>query len=203
MKPVAMWKVSEVGAGRPWFEAVAAVAARSSRLKSCRPAIFVAGEGVGWGMKPGRRRLARGFTLVEVMVSLGVFAFAIVVIIGALVAGGRDAGNDARRALAVDLLHNCFRELDLVKVPGSAHSPMLGLAPLTWGGEPVHLRLWFDVSGALVDSEQRAYYKADLTATRDAGAALGHLHGRVIWPARHGSGGIAGDVELFTSLVLP
>ena len=159
----------------------------------------LAGDGFA---QDARGSVARGFTLVEVMVSLGVFAFAIVVILGALVAAGNDAGNDARRALAVDLLHNGFRDLDLVKAQSGGRSPTLGLAPLTWGAEPVRLRLWFDVSGAVVNSENNAFFKADLTATRDATAALGHLHGRIVWPARH-AGRPAGDVELFTSLVLP
>ena len=150
-----------------------------------------------------RAPLWRGFTLVEVVVSLGMFAFAIVVVVGALVTAGRATGNDARRALAVNILHTCFRELDWVKAPGSPPSPTLGLVPLAWASTPVRLRLWFDADGSLVDSEKNALFKADLTATRDSGAALGHLHGRIVWPVRHGMGGLAGDEELFTSLLLP
>lgn len=147
--------------------------------------------------------LRRGFTLVEVVVSLGIFAFAIVVIVGALVMAGSDAGNDARRARAVDLLHTCFRDLDLAKAPGGNRSPTLGLAPLAWASTPQQVRLWFDANGTLVDGEKAAFFRADLTATRDPAEALGHLHGRIVWPVRHGIGGTAGDAELFTSVLLP
>ncbi|KAB2641272.1 MAG: type II secretion system protein [Verrucomicrobia bacterium] len=154
-------------------------------------------------MKYRRYQLQPGFTLIEVVVSLGMFAFAMVVIVGALVTAGRATGNDARRALAVDILHSCFRDLDLAKAPGSPPSPTLRLAPLAWSSTPVHLQLWFDADGSLVEAEKNAFFKADITATKDSGAALGHLHGRIVWPVRHGLSGLAGDEELFTSLQLP
>ena len=154
-------------------------------------------------MKIHRHQPASGFTLVEVVVSLGVFAFAIAVIVGSLVTAGNSAGNDARRARAVELLHTCLRDLDFAKNQAGTRSPTLGLEPLAWGATPVKVRLWFDAEGIRVNAEKDAFFKCDLTATQDPAAALGHLHGRIVWPARQTSGRRAGEVELFTSLSLP
>lgn len=146
---------------------------------------------------------AKGFTLVEVMVSLGVFAFAIVVIMGSLGTAGSSAANDARRTLAVEILHHCFRDLDLAKVPANGPSPTLGLTPIAWQAKPAKVRLWFDADGKRVTDEKQAFFRCDLTPRRDAVMLLGHLHGRIVWPAMRRQGPPDGDAELFTSLLLP
>jgi prepilin-type N-terminal cleavage/methylation domain-containing protein len=154
-------------------------------------------------MKTRRPLPTQGFTLVEVMVSLGIFAFAILVIVGSLGTSGAYAANDARRTLTAELLHTCFRDLAFARTAASAPSPTLGLAPLVWGPAPTKVRLWFDVAGQRVDDEKQAFFKCDLTATREASGPLGHLHGRIVWPAQRQKGAPDGDVELFTSLLLP
>jgi type II secretory pathway pseudopilin PulG len=154
-------------------------------------------------MKNPRHIPVNGFTLIEVLVSLGIFVFAIVVIVGSLASSGNFAANDARRTLTVELLHTCFRDLDLVKLPGSPPSPTLGLTPIVWDTKPAKVRVWFDVAGNRVSDEKQAFFKCDLTATRDTTGFLGHLHGRIVWPARRKQGAPDGDVELFTSLLLP
>jgi len=146
---------------------------------------------------------AAGFTLIELLLSLGIFIFAIVVIVGSLAASGAYAANDARRTLTVELLHTCFRDLDLVKLPGSPPSPALGLAPIVWDDKPAKVQVWFDVAGNRVRDEKKAFFKCNLTATRDTTGLLGHLHGRIVWPAKRKTGAPDGDVELFTSLLLP
>ena len=154
-------------------------------------------------MKHLRPLPTKGFTLVEVLVSLGIFTFAIVVIVSSLGTSGVVAANDARRTLTAELLRTCFRDLSFAQAPDSAPSPTLGLAPLVWGTTPAKVRLWFDAGGKRVDDEKKAFFKCDLTATRDATAPLGHLHGRIVWPAQRQKGAPDGDVELFTSLLLP
>ena len=146
---------------------------------------------------------AHGFTLIEVMISLGVFAFAIVVIIASLGTSGNSAANDARRTLAVEILHHCFNDLGFPKTPHSDPSPTLALAPIPWDAKPAPVRLWFDASGQRVPDAKQAFFRCDLTATRDATLPLGHLHGRIVWPAKRLQGVPDGDAELFTSLLLP
>ena len=146
---------------------------------------------------------AHGFTLIEVMISLGIFAFAIVVVIGSLGTSGNSAANDARRTLTVEILHHCFHDLDLAKSSTSDPSPTLALAPIPWDAKPARLRLWFDASGQRVADAKQAFFRCDLTPTRDPALPLGHLHGRIVWPAKRLQGAPDGDAELFTSLLLP
>lgn len=154
-------------------------------------------------MNPRRPLPVKGFTLVEVLVSLGVFAFAIVVIVSSLGSSGTYAANDARRTLAVELLHTCFRDLDFSKASVNVPSPTLGIAPIAWDATPPKIRLWFDGDGKRVDSDKDAFFTCDLTPKRDPAARLGHLYGRIAWPAKRRSGPPDGEAELFTSLSLP
>lgn len=154
-------------------------------------------------MNDRRQESANGFTLIEVMVSLAVFTFAILVIMTSLGASGSYAGNDARRTVAVEILHTCFRDIELAKGPGSETSPILGIKATLWDGTSAKIRLWFDIDGRKVDSEKDAFFKCDLTPRRDPAAPLGHLHGRIVWPAKRQKGASDGDVELFTTLLLP
>jgi type II secretory pathway pseudopilin PulG len=155
-------------------------------------------------MKAKRRATGSGFTLMEVTVSVGLLVFAILVIMGSLGTAARQAANDARRTLAVELLHRCFRDIDMAQQQGgAARSPLFGLEPVAWGAAPVKVRLWFDADGDRVEQEQDAFFQCDVTASRDAGGLLGHLHGRVVWPARRAKGSPDGEAELFTSMLLP
>lgn len=146
---------------------------------------------------------AAGFTLIEVMLSVGLLGFAIMVILAGLETAGRYAANDARRTLAGELLHRSFRDLEMAATPGSGRSPTLGLAPLQWGSEPTTLQLWFDADGTPVESRSKAFFRCELLASRDGARNLGHLHGRIVWPARKPGERADGQVELFTSLLLP
>ena len=144
-----------------------------------------------------------GFTLIEVVLSVGLLAFSIMVIMTALGTAGSYAANDARRTLAVELLHRSFRDLELAQTPGSGRSPTLGLEPITWGPTAANIRLWFDADGTLVETQGKAFFRCELIANRDDKGTLGHLHGRVVWPVRKSGDRADGQVELFTSMLLP
>lgn len=154
-------------------------------------------------MKRTHHSAAAGFTLIEAVLSIGLLAFALAVILTGLGTAARYAANDARRAVAVELLHRCFRDLEMVGKSGVGRSPTLGLAPLAWGGSPAAVQLWFDADGAQVASRSEAFFRCDLLANREAEAPLGHLHGRVVWPVRKSGARADGQVELFTSWTLP
>lgn len=146
---------------------------------------------------------AKGFTLIEVVVSLGIFAVAIVALVSSLGISSGFSASEARRVRGAEILHGCFRDLSFVQGSATATSPALGIAPIVWGTKPVQVRLWFDHAGKRVTDEKQAYFKCDLTATRDPAGKLGHLHGRIVWPAARQKGPPDGEVELFTSLMLP
>lgn len=154
-------------------------------------------------MKNRCQQTAYGFTLIEVMLSMSVFTFAVLVIIATFGTSGNYAGNDAKRTIAVEILHTCFRDIDLSKNQVAEISPTLGIEPITWQGVPTKVNLWFDIDGNKVDSEKQAFFKCDVTPTRDPSSQLGHLHGRIVWPAKRQKGSPDGNVELFTSLLLP
>jgi prepilin-type N-terminal cleavage/methylation domain-containing protein len=145
----------------------------------------------------------KGFTLIEVVISLGIFALAIVALVSSLGISSEFSGSEARRVRGTEILHGCFRDLSFVQGSTTAPSPALAIAPIAWGTKPVQVRLWFDHAGKRVPAEAEAYFKCDLTATRDPTGKLGHLHGRVVWPAVQKKGRPDGEVELFTSLMLP
>jgi type II secretory pathway pseudopilin PulG len=154
-------------------------------------------------MKAVPSRAPAGFTLIEVVLSIGLLAFAVTVIMAALNTAGHYSANDARRALAVDLLHRGFRDLEMANTRGGAPSPVLGLKPIAWSKGADTQRLWFDADGGRVDTAAQAFFRCDITANPDPTGAVGHLHGRVTWPARNPQGRTNGEVELFTSLPLP
>lgn len=154
-------------------------------------------------MKTVRQSSPAGFTLIEAVLSIGLLAFAVTVIMAALNMAGNYSANDARRVLAVDLLHRGFRDLAMVNRPGAGLSPVLGLKPITWGKGTETLRLWFDAEGKRVETQAQAFFRCDITAYPDPTGAVGHLHGRMEWPARNNQGRTSGEVELFTSLLLP
>lgn len=147
----------------------------------------------------------QGFTLIEVMVSLGIFTFGIVVIMASLGVSSKDAGNDARRSLAVEILHNCFKDLEFAMVSGVPVSPTFGLNAVSWTSS-APTTLWFDANGTRVDGMNDAFFKCELIPTLDTSGNsdnLGHLSGRVEWPAKRGKGAPDGEAELFSSLILP
>jgi hypothetical protein len=150
-----------------------------------------------------RSPVAHGFTLVEVVLSLGILALSITVIMGSLGASGRLAANDARRATAVDLLEKCFRDAGGVMRPAGTPSPMLGIEPLVWDAKPAKRSLWFNAEGERVEKEEESFFRCELTSIRPNNVRVGHLHGRVVWPARRRGVSPDGEVEMFTSLFLP
>ncbi|MCF7674438.1 MAG: type II secretion system GspH family protein [Akkermansiaceae bacterium] len=154
-------------------------------------------------MRTNRQHASAGFTLIEVVLSIGLLVFAITVIMAGLDAAGRYAANNARRALAVDLLHRSFLELEMANRPGAGRSSTLGFKPVDWEAAPVKVEVWFDADGTLVESPSKAFFRCELLANKDATAALGHLHGRMVWPVRESGGRQEGNVELFTSMLLP
>lgn len=154
-------------------------------------------------MKPNGQPRQAGFTLIEVVLSIGLLAFALAVIMAALGTAGRYAANDARRTLAVDLLHRSFKDLELANATNSKRSPLLGLSPLSWGPTPATVQLWFDVDGTRVASRSKAFFRCDLSATQEASGAVGHLHGRIVWPVRQSGDRPDGHAELFTSMLIP
>ncbi len=154
-------------------------------------------------MKPESTYQNQGFTLLEVIMSLGIFAFAITVIIASIGSSAGSAASDARRTQAAEILDSCLQDLSLSPAAINSKTPMFQLEPIAWTAEPAKLELWFDTSGNQVAGTQDAFYKCEIISTKDSSAPLGNLNGRIAWPAKRGQGAPDGQVELFTSILLP
>lgn len=144
-----------------------------------------------------------GFTLLEVLVSLGIFVFAITVILTSLGTSASAAANDARRSQAVEILNSCFEDLAMSGTAADAKSPIYKLEPISWSATSAPLRLWFDADGKRVDDEKSALFQCEIVATKDTAEPLGNIHGRIVWPAKRKNGSPDGAAELFTSVLLP
>lgn len=149
---------------------------------------------------PHRRR--QGFTLIEVLVSLGVFLFVITVVIASIGTAGGSAANEARKTLAAGLLQDCLRDYGFVANTSATTTPALKLEPISWSGTPAGQTVWFDARGRRVKSADEAYFRCEIIPTRETAAPLGHLRGRMTWPAKRKEAAPDGEVELFTSLLL-
>lgn len=149
---------------------------------------------------PHHRR--RGFTLLEVIVSLGIFVFAITVILTSLGTSASSATNDARRTQAAEILNSCFQDIAVSGTAADSKSPMYQLAPISWDN-PAKFQYWFDQDGKKVTDENSALFKCEIVPTKDQSAPLGNLYGRIIWPAKRKNGAPDGQVDLFTSVLLP
>lgn len=144
-----------------------------------------------------------GFTLLEVLVSLGIFVFAITVILTSLGTSANSAANDARRSQAVEILNSCFEDLSLAGTATAAKSPIYKLQPIAWASDPAPVRLWFDAEGKQVADAKSALFECNIIATKDPAAPLGNIDGRIVWPAKRKNGSPDGAAELFTSVLLP
>jgi prepilin-type N-terminal cleavage/methylation domain-containing protein len=145
----------------------------------------------------------RGFTLLEVLVSLGIFVFAITVILTSMGTSATAAANDARRSQAVEILNSCFEDISLSGTAADGKSAIYRLQPIAWSSVPAPIRLWFNAEGKQVTDAKTALFECKITATKDPAASLGNLDGRIVWPAKRKSGSPDGVAELFTSVLLP
>ncbi len=154
-------------------------------------------------MKSPDQRSIGGFTLLEVIISLGVFVFAITIILASLGSSSSAAANDARRTLAGEILNSCFQDLSLAGKAPKEKSPLFGLEAISWNANPAPIELWFDTAGTRVPNKDQAFYKCEIVPTKDAAAPVGNISGRIEWPAKRAKGPAEGETELFTSVLLP
>ncbi len=152
---------------------------------------------------PRRTPNRAGFTLMEAVLSVGILAFALVVIIGALGTAARMTAQDQHQQVALELLHDCFTDLASATARHDGRSPVFHLdvpaAPAKAGLQ----QLWFDVDGRRLPDEAGAFFRCDLAIHPDANPSLAHLHGHVRWPARATGLRPDGEAELLTSIALP
>lgn len=146
---------------------------------------------------------ARGFTLVEVVISIGVLAIALSVIVGSIAySSGRGAEN-SRRLQALSLAETAVTDLRSALNNSRTTTTMLALA--TPANPPVAKTqvVYFNAEGVKVDSATGAFFKCTVNYYPDAGVtSLAHVHLRVTWPALAKEGSEQGAAELLNSFAL-
>jgi type II secretory pathway pseudopilin PulG len=71
--------------------------------------------GAGANMAPGRSRRRPGFTLVEVIISIGVLAVMIPAVVAAMVAASRDAARARAENRAAGIVEVCLQEVEAAR----------------------------------------------------------------------------------------
>ena len=155
-------------------------------------------------MKPIQRQSqrSRGFTLMEVVVSIGILAVALPTIAGTIGTCSRRAAESGHEARATWLLDGMLSDLRaVVRGRQSATAIYEIAAPAS---VPATDELFFDGEGVLLEDEKGAFYRCRLEFRPDeSSASLIHLQGRISWPAAAREGREQGAVELVTSIVKP
>lgn len=148
------------------------------------------------------RRSKAGFTLMEVVVSIGLLAVALSAIAGSIGYSSRRGAETSRESQAVWMLEGMLSE-SREAVRGRQQTTAIHRFGIP-RELPGSVELWFDGQGGQVEGREDAFYRCRLEFQPDpAGTRLMHLHGRVTWPAAAMEGREQGSAELFTSLLMP
>lgn len=140
-----------------------------------------------------RHHPRRGFTLIEVIVAIGVITMATVALVPAIGSGMRTVGNSSQSSRAMDMLEAMSADLRGGLRSGQAASPRYAI-PLesnTNGG--IFL---FTEDGGLTESAGSARYRVNLTfstGTKTPIIQAARWHLRATWPA---AGKEQGAVEI-------
>ena len=148
------------------------------------------------------RRPLAGFTLMEVMISIGILAVALSTIAGTIGYSSARAAEMSRKTQATWLLEGMLGEVRGAIRDRQPQSPVHRIE--IPAGMPGTEEMWFDGGGLRVEKQGDAVFRCRLEFRADpTSATLCHLHGRVSWPAAAPEGKEKGSAELLTSILQP
>jgi prepilin-type N-terminal cleavage/methylation domain-containing protein len=146
---------------------------------------------------------AGGFTLVEVVISIGVLAIALSVIIASIAFSSSRGAENSRKIQALTLAETVVTDLRGALNNSRATSVLLGVAVPATPPVAATKEVFFNAEGVQVAGATGAFFKCTLTYNPDAGVTnLVHVNTRVIWPAMAKVGSEQGAVELLNSFSL-
>jgi prepilin-type N-terminal cleavage/methylation domain-containing protein len=150
-----------------------------------------------------RRAGRRGFTLVEVVIAIGVLAIALGVIVGSVAFSSSRGAENSRKIQALTLAETAVTDLRGALTNARKESGLLKIAPPVNPPKATTAEIFFDAEGVKMDDQKGAFFKATLNYYPDAGVTnLVHVHTRFVWPARAKVGSEQGSVELLNSFSL-
>ena len=143
-------------------------------------------------------RLVRGFSLVEVVMALGIVTFVLVAILGLLPVGLRQAGDAQEEIRAVTLLSGIAA--DRITSPATNNSLIYQIAALTPGGGTTSNSFFVKETGESTTNAAEARYRVSATLYPPAANSLNpfYLALRLSWPA--GATNATGAVENLTTI---
>ena len=148
--------------------------------------------------------IGHGFTLMEVVVCIGVLAVALGIMVPSVAFGSSRSAENARKARASEVIDAVALDVRNGVEAGWKETPLHSIPLPGETGEPPEEILYFDIDGVRIPTEEQAFFRYELQLRLDDGAArLLHVYSRVVWPARYEPGREQGAVDRFTSLSRP
>lgn len=152
-------------------------------------------------------RKKQGFSLVEVVLALGLFTFALVAILGLLPAGLRSYQVSAQESRALALLEQIAEDIRLADASGI--SPLYNITvPLASATSSSSFHnLYFDSSWKKTTDAESAMYRVSFWFEPPAAQPGGDVYGaqrvtlRAAWPAASPAGKESGGMDLITAFV--
>ena len=147
-------------------------------------------------IRPHHSRMS-GFTLVEVIAALGIFAFAITVLMGVIPVGMQQVQTTSNESLSMTVMEGIRDDLTLSLTANMPQSPRYGLTPPGGGATtPVDFRI--KDNGELATTHEAAVCRVLGTLRCPSPATPGplRLHLRAPWPANAPAGRETGALEL-------
>jgi prepilin-type N-terminal cleavage/methylation domain-containing protein len=144
-----------------------------------------------------------GFTLMEVVVSIGVLAVALSVIIASIGFSSSRGAENSFKALAISLAETAMADVGGALRNQQKRSEIYQITPPE-GNAGGRETLYFDVDGMLAPDRGRSFFSCELQFHPDLEVTgLMHVHARVSWPTKAKPGREQGSVGLLTSYSLP
>ena len=143
---------------------------------------------------------ASGFTLVEVIVALGIFVFAVTVLMGVMPFGMKQVQTTSNENLAMTTMEAIRDDLALASTAKMTKSLRYGLTPPTAGTTtPVNFKI--KDNGEVSTAGESTVCRIIGTLRSPPAAAPGplQLHLRATWPSNAPAGREAGAVELVSA----
>ena len=140
---------------------------------------------------------ASGFTLVEVIAALGIFAFAITVLMGVIPVGMKQVQATSNEGFAMTAMEGIRDDLTVSLAARMTKSPRYGLAPPAAGATtPVDIRI--KDNGEPAAAHETAGFRILGTLRRAPPATPEplRLHLRATWPANAPAGRETGALEM-------
>jgi len=151
-----------------------------------------------------RPPLTGGFTMVEILISIGILSLAILAIASTIVLSSTRSAEDSHKLQAANIIETAMVDLGGAVRAERATSALLNLPNPGQVEPPQEEVLFFNSQGVRVDEVTGAFFRYRLVYHDDPGIpALTHVHNRISWPATAAPDRAMGSVEMIRSFSQP